>query len=100
MKLCSSYFKIPEAEYASVVLRSGCSGTKPIAHIGFGITFLKPLIIWAGMFFVAAVTSQLLTQQDGKVCTLVPFDLRVEHMTAPLGIDEAFPRFSWKLKSN
>jgi len=29
-----------------------------------------------------------------------PYDLRLEHLTAPLGIDELQPRFSWKLKSN
>jgi hypothetical protein len=36
--VCSSCFEIPEAEHASVALRSGCSGAKPTAHTGFGIT--------------------------------------------------------------
>jgi hypothetical protein len=29
-----------------------------------------------------------------------PYDLRLEHLTNPAGIDELKPRFSWKLKSN
>ena len=29
-----------------------------------------------------------------------PYDLRLEHLTEPQGIDELQPRFSWKLKSN
>ncbi|MDR1479781.1 MAG: hypothetical protein LBJ00_12680 [Planctomycetaceae bacterium] len=33
----SSCFKIPEADYASVASRSGCSRAKPTAHTGFGI---------------------------------------------------------------
>jgi hypothetical protein len=37
MVLCSSCFKIPEAEHANVASRSGCSWAKPTAHTGFGI---------------------------------------------------------------
>ncbi|MDR0327290.1 MAG: hypothetical protein LBI05_03230, partial [Planctomycetaceae bacterium] len=29
-----------------------------------------------------------------------PYDLRLEHLTAPQGIDELKPRFSWKLRSS
>ncbi|MDR1479515.1 MAG: hypothetical protein LBJ00_11305 [Planctomycetaceae bacterium] len=32
------FLKIPEAEHVSVASRSGCSGAKPTAHTGFGIT--------------------------------------------------------------
>lgn len=28
------------------------------------------------------------------------FDLRVEYLTNPMGIDVTYPRFSWKLKSD
>ncbi|MDR1479581.1 MAG: glycosyltransferase family 25 protein [Planctomycetaceae bacterium] len=36
--ICPSCFEIPEADYASVASRSGCSRAKPTAHTGFGIT--------------------------------------------------------------
>ncbi|MDR1494053.1 MAG: glycoside hydrolase family 78 protein [Planctomycetaceae bacterium] len=62
-------------------------------------TYWKPLMILAGMIVIAAVESQLFAQQTGDVDVLTPYDLQVEYMTEPLGIDETFPRFSWKLKS-
>jgi dihydroorotate dehydrogenase electron transfer subunit len=39
-RLHSSYSKIPEVEHANATTWSGCSGTKPTAHTGFGITLL------------------------------------------------------------
>lgn len=31
--------------------------------------------------------------------SLVPYDLRVDNLVAPLGVDSAAPRFSWKLRA-
>ncbi|MDR1480190.1 MAG: hypothetical protein LBJ00_14740 [Planctomycetaceae bacterium] len=47
----SSCFKIPEAEYASVASRSGCSGAKPTAHTGSGIVEFSVLSVSSGLKF-------------------------------------------------
>ena len=31
--------------------------------------------------------------------SLTPYDLRCEHLTEPLGLDEPSPRFGWRLRS-
>ena len=49
---------------------------------------------------LSAVMSPVFAQQADKACTLTPYDLRVEYMNEPRGIDEMQPRFSWKLKSD
>jgi len=53
------------------------------------------------IFMMIACASQVFAQQgqQGK-CTLTPYQLRVEYMIEPRGIDELQPRFSWKLKSD
>jgi alpha-L-rhamnosidase len=33
------------------------------------------------------------------VSPLIPYDLRCEHLTEPLGLDEPSPRFGWRLRS-
>jgi alpha-L-rhamnosidase len=48
-----------------------------------------PLLFLSLLFLSSTATAQI-----------KPYDLRLEHLTAPLGIDELQPRFSWKLKSN
>ncbi|MDR1479375.1 MAG: hypothetical protein LBJ00_10585 [Planctomycetaceae bacterium] len=47
--LYSSCFKIPEADYASVASRSGCSWAKPITHTGFGIPPVMHITSHAGL---------------------------------------------------
>ena len=36
---------------------------------------------------------------DALVSPLSAYDLRCEHLTEPLGIDEPVPRFTWRLRS-
>ena len=48
-----------------------------------------PLLLLSLLFLSSTATAQV-----------QPYDLRLEHLTAPLGIDELQPRFSWKLKSS
>ncbi|MDR1478065.1 MAG: hypothetical protein LBJ00_03900 [Planctomycetaceae bacterium] len=47
--VCSSCFEIPEAGHASVASRSGCSGAKPIAYTGIGITLI--IVFFVPLFF-------------------------------------------------
>ena len=42
----------------------------------------------------------LLSLPSASAAQVQPYDLRLEHLAAPQGIDEMPPRFSWKLKSN
>ncbi|MDR1478370.1 MAG: hypothetical protein LBJ00_05455 [Planctomycetaceae bacterium] len=51
---CSSCFKIPKAEHASVASRSGCSRAKPIAHTGIGIFILLLVSCVVPQFLSAA----------------------------------------------
>ncbi|MDR1478495.1 MAG: hypothetical protein LBJ00_06085 [Planctomycetaceae bacterium] len=63
MKIYSSCFKIPEAEHASVASRSGCSGAKPTAHTGFGITYYSKLIIFVTIIWLILSQSEIVRSQ-------------------------------------
>ncbi|MCL2348783.1 MAG: family 78 glycoside hydrolase catalytic domain [Planctomycetaceae bacterium] len=57
------------------------------------------LLLIAGVLSAWGV-SDVFAQQEKAKSSITPYDLRVEYMTTPQGIDEPSPRFSWKLKSD
>ena len=59
----------------------------------------KMMLLMAVAMTVFCV-SQVTGQNTKLRCTITPYDLRVEYMKEPQGIDEPNPRFSWKLNSN
>ncbi|MDR2117080.1 MAG: alpha-L-rhamnosidase N-terminal domain-containing protein, partial [Planctomycetaceae bacterium] len=63
--------------------------------------------VFTFMVLAVCMTWVCTAQETGQVVTPIPADgvvkpyqLRVEFLTAPQGIDELKPRFSWKLKSD
>jgi alpha-L-rhamnosidase len=78
---------------------------KPIAEFGLKkkankmfkkLTTLLVLGAFSAICFVQTAAAQVYSGGGG----VAPYDLRLEFLENPKGIDELKPRFSWKLKSN
>lgn len=72
---------------------------------------MKKLSLLCLLFFLSSLCSPAYAQSNSgakpdaelvlvrKSLDFTPYDLRVEYLKAPIGIDEMQPRFSWKIKS-
>lgn len=50
------------------------------------------------LFLIVCSFVSVLALQAAPECSLALYDLRVDHLSSPLGIDSPAPRFSWKLR--